>query len=146
MSNIDDMFYFQESGNGRMAIKSRRRTFARSIRLGIGCEEPQAWKQRGDRLLLPRHTQGRKNLPNNRNYFIIDVNKGGVRFRNSALEEINQVYLKAQRENEEQQQSVVNEILNVVGNLDWICLLSNYYIFFLRGISWAIVPLKSSAL
>lgn len=57
-----------------------------------------------------------KNLRNNRNYFTIDTNKSGVRFRNSALEEINEVYIKARREYEEQQQSVVKEILSVAGN------------------------------
>ena len=56
-----------------------------------------------------------KNLRNNRNYRTIDTNKSGVRFRNSALEDINEVYLKARREYEQQQQSVVKEIMGVAG-------------------------------
>lgn len=57
-----------------------------------------------------------KNLRNNRNYHTIDTNKNGVRFRNSALEEVNETYLKVRREYEQQQQSVVKEILSVAGN------------------------------
>lgn len=57
-----------------------------------------------------------KSLRNNRNYHMIDTNKSGVRFRNSALEEINEIYLKARRQYEEQQSSVVKEILGVAGN------------------------------
>lgn len=56
-----------------------------------------------------------KNLRNNRNYHMIDTNKNGVRFRNSALEEVNETYLKVRREYEQQQQSVVKEILSVAG-------------------------------
>nr|CAG4649158.1 EOG090X02H9 [Scapholeberis mucronata] len=54
-----------------------------------------------------------KNLRNNRHYHTIDTNKSGVRFRNSALEEVNETYLKVRREYEQQQQSVVKEILSV---------------------------------
>lgn len=54
-----------------------------------------------------------KNLRNNRNYHTIDTNKGGVRFRNSALEDVNEVYLRVRREYEQQQSSVVKEILSV---------------------------------
>ena len=56
-----------------------------------------------------------KNLRNNRNYHMIDTNKSGVRFRNSSLEEINETYLRVRREYEQQQQSVVKEILSVAG-------------------------------
>lgn len=56
-----------------------------------------------------------KNLRNNRNYHTIDTNKGGVRFRNSALEDVNEVYLRVRREYEQQQSSVVKEILSVAG-------------------------------
>lgn len=56
-----------------------------------------------------------KNLRTSRNYHTIDTNKNGVRFRNSALEEINETYLKTRREYDQQQQSVVKEILSVAG-------------------------------
>nr|CAG4636840.1 EOG090X02H9 [Ceriodaphnia reticulata] len=54
-----------------------------------------------------------KNLRNNRNYHTIDTNKSGVRFRNTALEDINETYLRVRREYDQQQQSVVKEILSV---------------------------------
>lgn len=54
-----------------------------------------------------------KNLRNNRNYQTIDTNKSGVRFRNSALEGVNETYLKVRRDYEQQQSSVVKEILSV---------------------------------
>ena len=56
-----------------------------------------------------------KNLRNNRNYHTIDTNKSGVRFRNSALEDVNETYLKMRREYDQQQSSVVKEILLVAG-------------------------------
>ncbi len=66
-----------------MAIKSRRRTFARSIRLGIRWEEPKL-ESNGEIGYYFRVTlKDEKNLQNNRNYFIIDADKGGIRFRNS---------------------------------------------------------------
>lgn len=56
-----------------------------------------------------------KNLRNNRNYHTIDTNKNGVRFRNTALEDVNETYLRVRREYDQQQQSVVKEILSVAG-------------------------------
>lgn len=56
-----------------------------------------------------------KMLRNNRAYSTIDTNKSGVRFRNAALEEVNKSHLKAKREYEQQQQSIVKDILNVAG-------------------------------
>lgn len=56
-----------------------------------------------------------KNLRNNKNYRTIDTNKSGVRFRNDSLEEINETYLRVRREYEQQQQSVVKEIMGVAG-------------------------------
>jgi len=54
-----------------------------------------------------------KSLRNNRSFRTIDTNKSGVRFRNTALEEVNDVYLTARREYEQHQQSVVKEVLDV---------------------------------
>jgi hypothetical protein len=48
-----------------------------------------------------------------RNYHAIDSNKDDVRFRNSALEEVNETYLRVRRDYEQQQSSVVKEILLV---------------------------------
>lgn len=56
-----------------------------------------------------------KNLRNQRGYHTIDTNKSGVRFRNTALEEVNESFLKARREYDQQQQSVVKEILGIAG-------------------------------
>lgn len=63
-----------------------------------------------------------KNLRNNRNYHTIDTNKNGVRFRNSALEEVNEVYLRVRRDYEQQQSSVVKEILSVAGTFHSVSL------------------------
>jgi len=48
-----------------------------------------------------------------RNYETISTKSSGVSFRNGALQEINETFLKARREYEQQQQSVVKEILGV---------------------------------
>ena len=50
-----------------------------------------------------------------RNYETISTKSSGVSFRNDALKEINETFLKARREYEQQQQSVVKEILGVAG-------------------------------
>ncbi|XP_076064509.1 DNA mismatch repair protein spel1 isoform X2 [Oratosquilla oratoria] len=54
-----------------------------------------------------------KALRNNRSYHMIDANKSGVRFRNSALQDLNDQYLSAKEEYVEQQKSVVEEIINI---------------------------------
>ena len=66
-------------------------------------------------------------LRNNRNYRTIDTNKSGVRFRNTAIEDVNQVYLKARREYEQQQQSVVKEVMGVAaGYIDSLQYLNDH--------------------
>lgn len=68
-----------------------------------------------------------KVLRNNRNYRTIDTNKNGVRFRNTAIEDVNEVYLKARREYEHQQQSVVKEIMGVAaGYIDSLQYLNDH--------------------
>ena len=68
-----------------------------------------------------------KVLRNNRNYRTIDTNKSGVRFRNTAIEDVNQVYLKARREYEQQQQSVVKEVMGVAaGYIDSLQYLNDH--------------------
>lgn len=68
-----------------------------------------------------------KVLRNNRSYRMIDTNKNGVRFRNTILEDVNEVYLKARREYEQQQQSVVKEIMGVAaGYIDSLQYLNDH--------------------
>nr|CAG4640692.1 EOG090X02H9 [Eulimnadia texana] len=54
-----------------------------------------------------------KALRNNRSYRTIDTNKNGVRFRNSALQDLNEQYLGARQQYESEQQAVVQEVLGV---------------------------------
>lgn len=54
-------------------------------------------------------------LRNNRNYNIIDTNKTGVRFRNGALQDLNEQHLAAKEEYAEQQKTLVEEIINIAG-------------------------------
>ncbi|ESO85742.1 hypothetical protein LOTGIDRAFT_195636 [Lottia gigantea] len=54
-----------------------------------------------------------KALRNNKNYRTIDTNKNGVRFRNSAVSKYNEDYLKYKEEYNEQQKSVVSEIIEI---------------------------------
>ncbi|KAK3589346.1 hypothetical protein CHS0354_009989 [Potamilus streckersoni] len=54
-----------------------------------------------------------KVLRNNKNYTTIDTNKNGVRFHNKALGQFNEEYLKCKEDYNEQQKSVVEEIVSV---------------------------------
>ncbi|KAL5010021.1 hypothetical protein ScPMuIL_012326 [Solemya velum] len=54
-----------------------------------------------------------KSLRNNQNYRTIDTNKNGVRFRNSALQKLNEEYLSAKENYNEQQKGVVTEVINI---------------------------------
>ena len=49
-----------------------------------------------------------------RDYKTIGTKNDGVRFRNDALEEVNETFLRARKEYEAQQSSVIKEILQVV--------------------------------
>ena len=59
--------------------------------------------------------QDEKSLRNNKNYRTIDTNKNGVRFHNTAVREYNEEYLQAKEDYNEQQKSVVMEIINIAG-------------------------------
>ena len=61
-------------------------------------------------------------LRNNGNYRTIDTNKNGVRFHNAALRQYNDDYLVAKEDYNEQQRSVVSEIVNIAGEvLNTVC-------------------------
>lgn len=52
-------------------------------------------------------------MRNNKNYHTIDTNKNGVRFHNSSVRQYNEEYLEAKEEYNEQQKTVVTEIINI---------------------------------
>uniref|UniRef100_T1IP55 DNA mismatch repair protein MSH2 n=1 Tax=Strigamia maritima TaxID=126957 RepID=T1IP55_STRMM len=54
-----------------------------------------------------------KVLRNNKNYRMIQTNKGGVQFNNSALRDLNEEHLSVYGEYQEQQKSVVDAIMQV---------------------------------
>ncbi|XP_068207962.1 DNA mismatch repair protein Msh2-like [Palaemon carinicauda] len=56
-----------------------------------------------------------KVLRNNRNYRMIDTNKAGVRFRNGAMQDLNDQHMSCREEYASQQKSVVDEILSIAG-------------------------------
>ena len=60
--------------------------------------------------------QEEKILRHNNTYHTIDTKKDGVRFRNSALRILNDEYLQVKDEYQEQQKSVVAEIIKISGN------------------------------
>nr|XP_027229017.1 DNA mismatch repair protein Msh2-like [Penaeus vannamei] len=54
-----------------------------------------------------------KVLRNNRSYHMIDTNKAGVRFRNNALQDLNEQHMASKEEYAQQQKTVVEEIMNI---------------------------------
>jgi len=54
-------------------------------------------------------------MRNNKMYHMIDTKKDGVRFRNTALEELNTEFRDAKLSYEEQQKSLVEEVLGIAG-------------------------------
>lgn len=69
-----------------------------------------------------------KILRNNKNYMIIDSNKGGVKFRNTKLNDLNDDYLSLRVKYETAQKSVVTEIIGIAGNLFRSSIKKNYVI------------------
>lgn len=65
-------------------------------------------------------------LRNNKKYRTLDALKGGVRFTNDALENLNQDFLQAKTGYEEQQESIVDEVIKVaLGYLGSFTRLNN---------------------
>lgn len=54
-------------------------------------------------------------LRKNKNYEILGAVKGGVRFTNAKIQELNTDYSDMKKSYEDQQKNVVNEILNIAG-------------------------------
>lgn len=66
-------------------------------------------------------------LRKNNKYRILDAVKGGVRFTTEALDNLNQEFLHAREQYEEQQQSIVDEVIKVaVGYLNSFTRLNNH--------------------
>lgn len=66
------------------------------------------------------------NLRKNNKYQILDTVKGGVRFTTDTLDNLNQEYLSAQERYDEQQQSIVEEVIKVaLGYLNSFTRLNN---------------------
>lgn len=66
-------------------------------------------------------------LRKNKKYNIIDALKGGVRFKNDALESLNADFISARDEYEQQQKSIVDEVITVAtGYLGSFTRLNNY--------------------
>lgn len=57
-----------------------------------------------------------KNIRNSKTYTIIDSNKGGVRFKNEKLDELNTDYLDDWKKYMDEQKSVVSEIMGIACN------------------------------
>ena len=56
-------------------------------------------------------------MRNNKKYIIVDTNKSGVRFRNSALLDLNSEYMRVRDRYTEHQKAVVTEIIKIAGKM-----------------------------
>ena len=56
-----------------------------------------------------------KSIRNNKTYTILDSIKGGVRFRNKRLEDVNDAYMSAKNSYTSQQKNIVTEIIDTAG-------------------------------
>lgn len=66
-------------------------------------------------------------LRKNNKYHVLDAIKGGVRFTSDKLSQLNDEFLKSKEEYEEQQQSIVEEVIRVaLGYLGSFTRLNNY--------------------
>ncbi|XP_041352599.1 DNA mismatch repair protein Msh2-like [Gigantopelta aegis] len=66
-----------------------------------------------------------KCLRNNKNYITIDTKNNGVRFHNNALRKMNEEYMQAKEDYNEQQKSVVAEIISIAAGYVEPMLLIN---------------------
>ncbi|KAK2724093.1 hypothetical protein QYM36_002439, partial [Artemia franciscana] len=67
-----------------------------------------------------------KGLRNNRNYTTLDVTKGGVRFRNSDLTDLNSQFKEKKKDYEENQKRIVDEIVTITaGYFEPLMLLND---------------------
>ncbi|XP_012937980.1 DNA mismatch repair protein Msh2 [Aplysia californica] len=67
-----------------------------------------------------------KALRNNKKYHTIDTNKNGVRFHNSSVRQLNDEYQQAREDYNEQQKSVVAEVINIAaGYVEPMCMLND---------------------
>ncbi|GFN93737.1 DNA mismatch repair protein [Plakobranchus ocellatus] len=67
-----------------------------------------------------------KALRNNKKYHTIDTNKNGVRFHNTAVKQYNQEYVQAREDYNEQQKSIVAEVITIAaGYVEPMCMLND---------------------
>ena len=57
-------------------------------------------------------------LRNNKNYKIIDTRKDGIKFQNDKLEEYNNDFVTIRENYEQQQKTVVDEVLRIASKLN----------------------------
>lgn len=68
-------------------------------------------------------------LRQNKSFKIIDAVKGGVRFTNDKLEHLNQSYSSIKESYEQQQRSIVLEVLDVAGKVVHRNRIRSFYIY-----------------
>ena len=74
-----------------------------------------------------------KSLRNNKNYTVLDSLKGGVRFTNQKVEDLNKEYLELKTSYTNEQKKVVTEIINTAG------LSRGFFIQKLYGLKFLII-------
>jgi len=85
-------------------------------------------------------------LRNNKNYTVIATNKDGIKFQNQKLESLNEQFITIKENYEEQQKSVVDEVINIAsGYLDALQVLNNLIAELDIFVSFAQVALSSQS-
>lgn len=69
-----------------------------------------------------------KVLRNNKTYTILDSNKGGVRFQNRKLSDLNEEYMCIREKYEAAQKSVVAEITSIAGTFRFYSFINKIFI------------------
>nr|CAG4650000.1 EOG090X02H9 [Sida crystallina] len=103
--------YREQMDECKLKMEGLLQSAARSLSLDVKSVKLESNPQLG--FFFRVTLKDEKSLRNNRSFRTIDTNKSGVRFRNTALEEANDVYTAARREYEHHQQDVVKEVLDV---------------------------------